>query len=94
MRADQGNLLTIHKMIILSILRYGAEAYGSASKARTNPQPRNKTGTDSIYSAEQSAIINAIYFTSNYNQKRVIITDSLSTWQSPTEKDPRTQKLN
>jgi hypothetical protein len=28
--ADQGNLLTIHKMIIL---RHGEEAYGSASKA-------------------------------------------------------------
>jgi hypothetical protein len=32
-RADQGNLFTIHKMIILSTLRYGEEAYGSASKA-------------------------------------------------------------
>jgi hypothetical protein len=31
--ADQGNLLTIHKMIILSTLRYGEEAYGSAAKA-------------------------------------------------------------
>jgi hypothetical protein len=30
---DQGNLLTIHKMIILSTLRYREEAYGSASKA-------------------------------------------------------------
>jgi ribonuclease HI len=32
-----------------------------------------------IYSAEQSAIINAIYSTAIYNQKRMIITDSLST---------------
>jgi hypothetical protein len=31
--ADQGNLLTIHKMIIRSSLRYGEEPYGSASKA-------------------------------------------------------------
>jgi hypothetical protein len=31
--ADQGNLLAIHKMIILSTFRYGEEAYGSASKA-------------------------------------------------------------
>jgi hypothetical protein len=30
---DQGNLFTIHKMIILSTLRYGQEAYGSAFKA-------------------------------------------------------------
>jgi hypothetical protein len=33
MAAYQGSLLTIHKMIILSTLRYGEEAYGSASKA-------------------------------------------------------------
>jgi hypothetical protein len=33
MGADQGNLLTIHKMIILSSLRYGDEVYGSESKA-------------------------------------------------------------
>jgi hypothetical protein len=32
-----------------------------------------------IYSAEQSAIINAFYSTASYNQNRVIITDSLST---------------
>jgi hypothetical protein len=32
-----------------------------------------------IYSAEQSAIINVLYYTTNYNQKRVIITDSLNT---------------
>jgi hypothetical protein len=31
--ADQGNLLIIHKMIKLSTLKYGEEAYGSASKA-------------------------------------------------------------
>jgi hypothetical protein len=30
---DQGNLLTIHKIIILSTLRYGEEAYGSEFKA-------------------------------------------------------------
>jgi hypothetical protein len=30
---DQENVLTIHKMIILRTLRYGEEAYGSASKA-------------------------------------------------------------
>jgi hypothetical protein len=29
----EADLLTIHKMIILSTLRYGEEAYGSASKA-------------------------------------------------------------
>jgi ribonuclease HI len=29
---DQGNFLTIHKMIILSNLRYGEKVYGSASK--------------------------------------------------------------
>jgi hypothetical protein len=32
MGAVQGNLVTIYKMIILSTLRYGEEAYGSASK--------------------------------------------------------------
>jgi hypothetical protein len=31
--ADQENLLIIHKMVILSTLRYGEEAYGSASKS-------------------------------------------------------------
>jgi hypothetical protein len=31
--ADQGNLLKRHKMIKLSTLRYGEEAYGLASKA-------------------------------------------------------------
>jgi hypothetical protein len=33
MGAVQGNLVTIYKMIILSTLRYGEEAYGSTSKA-------------------------------------------------------------
>jgi hypothetical protein len=31
--ADQENLIKIHRMIILSTLRYGEEAYGSASQA-------------------------------------------------------------
>jgi hypothetical protein len=31
--ADQANLIKIHRMIILSPLRYGEEAYGSASQA-------------------------------------------------------------
>jgi hypothetical protein len=30
--ADQKNLIKIHRMIILSTLRYGEEAYGSASQ--------------------------------------------------------------
>jgi hypothetical protein len=34
---EQGNLLTIHKMI-------------SVKKARTNPQPNNKTGTGNVCS--------------------------------------------
>jgi hypothetical protein len=40
---------------------------------------RKQFPPNSIYSAEQSDIINAIYSTANCNQKRVIITDSLST---------------
>jgi hypothetical protein len=44
----------------------------STIKRRQFPQ-------NSIYSAEQSAIIYAIYSTASYNQKRVIVTDSLST---------------
>jgi hypothetical protein len=32
-RSDQKTLLRIHKMIVLSTLRYGEEAYGSASCA-------------------------------------------------------------
>jgi hypothetical protein len=60
----------------------------STIKRREFPQ-------NSIYSAEQSAIINAIYSTANYNQKRVIITDSLSTIMAVSDrKSPRTQKLN
>jgi dsRNA-specific ribonuclease len=44
----------------------------STIKRRQFPQ-------NSIYSAEQSAIINAIYSTVDYNQKRVIITNLLIT---------------
>jgi hypothetical protein len=52
---------------------------------------------NSICSAEQSAIINAIYSTTNYNQKRVIITDSLSTIIAVSvgkrSKNPKTQLI-
>jgi hypothetical protein len=42
--ADQGNLLTIHKMIILSTLRYGEEAYGQHPKQclKSSNQPTTK----------------------------------------------------
>jgi hypothetical protein len=40
---------------------------------------RRQLPQNSISSAEQSAIINAIYSTASYNQKRVLIADSLST---------------
>jgi hypothetical protein len=33
MRAVQQNLIKIHRMIVLSTLKYGGEAYGSATKA-------------------------------------------------------------
>jgi hypothetical protein len=46
----------------------------SESKIKRRQFPQN-----SIYSAEQSAITNAIYSTASYNQKPVIITNSLST---------------
>jgi hypothetical protein len=50
-----------------------------------------------IYSAEQSAIINAINSTANYNQKRVIIFDSLSTIivvsDRKRSKNPKTQLI-
>jgi hypothetical protein len=60
----------------------------STIKRRQFPQ-------NSIYSAEESAIINAIYSTANYNQKRVSITDSLSTIiaDRKTSKNPKTQLI-
>jgi hypothetical protein len=63
----------------------------STIKRRQFPQ-------NSIYSAEQSAIINAIYSTASYNQKRVIITDSLSTIiavvsDRKRSKNPKTQLI-
>jgi hypothetical protein len=46
MGADQEKLLTIHKIIILSTLRYGEEAYGSASKAVLKKlEPTHNRGT-------------------------------------------------
>jgi hypothetical protein len=66
---------------------YAVVLSGSTIKRRQFPQ-------NSIYSAEQSAIINAFYFTVNYNQKRVIITVSLSTIMAVSErkrsKNPKT----
>jgi hypothetical protein len=51
--ADQENLIKIHRMIILSTLRYGEEAYGSAShailkKTRTHTQQRVKVSPRTI----------------------------------------------
>jgi hypothetical protein len=80
----------------------------SNKKARTNPKGRIRSVVlsestikrrqflqNSIYSAEQSAIINALYSTATYNQKRVIITDSLSTIMAVSDrkrsKNPKTQ---
>jgi ribonuclease HI len=51
-----------------------------------------------MYSSEQSAIMNAIYSTASYNQKRVIITDSLSTILAVSDrkrsKNPKTQLID
>jgi ribonuclease HI len=53
--------------------------------------------TNSIYSAEQSAIINANYSIASYNQKRVNITDSLSTIIAVSDRkrsmNPKTQLI-
>jgi hypothetical protein len=54
--------------------RVGYAVVLSESTIKRRQFPQN-----SIYSAEKAATINAIYSTTNYNQKRVIITDSLST---------------
>jgi archaellum biogenesis ATPase FlaH len=40
----------------------------------------------SIYSDEQATIINAIYSIAKYNQKRVTITDSLSTMMAVSDR--------
>jgi hypothetical protein len=52
---------------------------------------------NSNYSAEQSAKMNANYFTKKYNQKRAIISDSLSTMMavsnSKRSKNPKTQLI-
>jgi hypothetical protein len=43
--ADQQNLIKIHRMIVLSTLRYGEEAYGSASQAiLRNSNPHTTEG--------------------------------------------------
>jgi hypothetical protein len=42
--ADQGNLLTIYKMIILSTLSYGEETYGSASSVLKKLEPTHNRG--------------------------------------------------
>jgi hypothetical protein len=69
---------------------YAVVVSESTIKRRQFPQ-------NSIYSAEQSTIINAIYSTANYKQKRVIITDSLSTIiavsDSKKSKNPKTQLI-
>jgi ribonuclease HI len=58
---------------------------------------RRQFSQNSIYSAEHSAIINAIYSTASYNQKPVIITDSLSTIIAVSDrkrsKNPKTQLI-
>jgi hypothetical protein len=71
-------------MIILSTLRYEDTIYIDGSKKDEKVEyavvlsdstiRRRQIPQNSIYSAEQLAIINAIYSTANYNQKRVIIT--------------------
>jgi hypothetical protein len=62
-----------------------------------NTIKRRQFPQNSIYSAEQSAIINAIYSTASYNRKRVIITDSLSTIIAVSDrkrsKNPKTQLI-
>jgi ribonuclease HI len=58
---------------------------------------RRQYPQNSIYSAEKSAIINAIYSTASYNQKRVIITDSISiiipVSDRKRSKNPKTQLI-
>jgi ribonuclease HI len=55
------------------------EKVGYAVVLSENTMKGRQFPQNSITSAEQSAIINAIYSTASCNQKRVIITDSLST---------------
>jgi archaellum biogenesis ATPase FlaH len=58
---------------------------------------RRQFPQNSTYSGEQSAIINAIYSSAKCYQKRVIITDSLSTMMVVSDrkrfKDPKTQTI-
>jgi hypothetical protein len=58
---------------------------------------RRQFSQNTIYSAEQSDIINAIYSTASYNQKLVIITDSLSIIIAVSDrkrsKNPKTQLI-
>jgi ribonuclease HI len=58
---------------------------------------RRQFTQNSIYSAEKSALLNAIYSTASYNQKGVIITDSLSTIIAVSDrkssKNPNTQLI-
>jgi archaellum biogenesis ATPase FlaH len=72
--------------------KVGYAVVSSESKIKRRQFPQN-----SIYSAEQSAIINVIYSTANYNQKQVIITDSLSTiiavCDRKRSKNPKTQLI-
>jgi ribonuclease HI len=73
------------------------ERVGYAVVLSESPIKRRQFPQNSIYSAEQSAIINAIYSTVSYNQKRVIITDSLSTIKAVSDrkrsKNPKTQLI-
>jgi hypothetical protein len=71
-------------------VRYVVVLSESTIKKRRFPQ-------NSIYSPERSAIINAFYSTANYNQKRVITTDSLSTIMAVSDRkrsqNPKTQLI-
>jgi hypothetical protein len=69
--------------------------YAYAVELNENTTRRKQFPQNLIYSAEQSAIISAIYFTAKYKQKKVIITDSLSRMMAVSDrqrsKNPKTQ---
>jgi hypothetical protein len=73
------------------------EKVGYAVVLSENTIKRRQFPQNLIYSAEQSAIINAIYSTASYNQKRVIIIDSLSIIIAVSDrkryKNPKTQLI-
>jgi hypothetical protein len=73
------------------------EKVGHAVVLSESTITRRQFPQNSIYSAEQSAITIAIYYTASYNQKQVIITDSLSKIIAVSDrkrfKNPKTQLI-